>query len=124
MKIWRLLGILGEVQLERGGRKLFTKKTFGTNQHTTNSSATKTASECPSSSNDSGCNTSTMSASARKIETSLTANEASFLEDKDELQNHLGSHYILMDTEILETIIVVLGFVPWRIVWEKLHLKT
>ena len=108
---------------KRGGRKLFTKKTFGTNQHTTNSSATNTASECPSSSNDSGCNTSTMSASARKMETSLTANEASFLEDKDELQNHLGSHYILMDTEILKTIIGCIGVCPLENCMGKITFK-
>ena len=108
---------------KRGERKLFTKKTFGTNQHTTNSSATNTASECPSSSNDSGCNTSTMSASARKMETSLTANEASFLEDKDELQNHLGSHYILMDTEILKTIIGCIGVCPLENCMGKITFK-
>ena len=45
-----------------------------------------------------------------------------YIYDKDETQNHLGSHYILIDTE--RQLLVVLGFVPWRIVWEKLHLKT
>ena len=58
-------------------------------------SATNTTFECPLSSNDSDCNTSTMSSSARKMETGRTASEAFLLEDKDELQNHLGSHYIL-----------------------------
>ena len=100
---------------KRGGRKLFTKKNFGTDKHTTNSSlasATNTASECPSSSNDPGCNTSTMPARARKMETGRTANKAFFLEDKDGLQHDLDNHFILIDTEIIKTIIGCIEVCP------------
>ena len=54
-----------------------------------------------------------MSASARKMETGRTVNESFFLEDKDELQNHLGSHYILIDTKsIPKSIIGCIGVCP------------
>ena len=98
---------------------MFTKKTFGTNQHTKNSN---TASECPSPSNDLG-NTSTMSACARKMEYGRTANEAFFLEDKDEIQNDLGSHYILIDTEILKIIIGCNGVCPLENCMGKITFK-
>ena len=57
------------------------------------------------------------------METGRTANEAFFLEDKDEIQNDLGSHYRLIDTEILKTIIGCIGVCPLENCKEKITFK-
>ena len=64
-----------------------------------------------------------MSARARKMKTGRAANEAFFLEDKDELQSHLGSHYILIDTEIIKTIIGCIGVCPLENCMGKITFK-
>ena len=85
---------------KRGGRRTFTKRTFKQNQYQT------PAVEGFSSSSTSDTNTSALSASARKLNVS---NEAI-----DSCENNIGheNYYMLLDSDILSSIVACIGICP------------
>ena len=85
---------------KRGGRRSFTKKTFKQNQYQT------PAVEGFSSSSTSDTNTSALSASARKLNVS---NEAI-----DACENNIRheNYYMLLDSDILSSIVACIGICP------------